>query len=91
MVDKQTQLETSWLEEGDAIIGILTNVGSVDAGDVPLNREGSQEFLHLALRFAKNRSTSSCKGRNGSGGGSIEFLMHLLRIQAAKKARLARR
>ena len=52
-----------WLEEGDAIIVILTNVGSVDAGDVPLNREGSQEFLHLALRFAKNRSTSSCKGR----------------------------
>lgn len=53
--------DMDWLDGSDAIVVALANVGSVDAGEVPLRKGGSGEFFRAALRFLKTRAAPSCR------------------------------
>lgn len=52
--------DMDWLEGSDAIVVALANVGSVDAGDVPLQKGGSREFFRAAQLFLKAHGAPSC-------------------------------
>lgn len=53
--------DMDWLEGMDAVVVALANIGSVDAGNVPLRKGGSREFFRAALQFLKVRGAASCR------------------------------
>lgn len=53
--------DMDWLEGSDAIVVALANVGSVDAGEVPLRKGGSRDFFRAALLFLKSHRASFCR------------------------------
>lgn len=52
--------DMDWLEGSDAIVVALANVGSVDAGDVPLRKGGSRGFFRAAQQFLKEHGEPAC-------------------------------
>lgn len=53
--------DMEWIEEADVIVVKLTNVGVVDAGDVPLRKGSSQALLQAAQQFLKKNGRHSCR------------------------------
>jgi D-alanyl-D-alanine carboxypeptidase len=56
--------DLEWLEGGDAVTVSLTNVGTMDAGELPLKAPQGDSFYSLALLFAREAEASECASKN---------------------------
>jgi D-alanyl-D-alanine carboxypeptidase len=54
--------QMEWLEGGDAVFVSLSNVGSIDAGDAPLDRHAALPFVLATIGYLKVARATSCIG-----------------------------
>jgi D-alanyl-D-alanine carboxypeptidase len=55
--------QMEWLDGGDAVFVSLSNVGSIDAGDVPLDRHAALPFVLASLAYVAGVNATRCLGR----------------------------
>jgi D-alanyl-D-alanine carboxypeptidase len=54
--------QMEWLEHGDAVFVSLSNVGSIDAGDVPLDKHAASPFVLATLAYLAAAKATGCIG-----------------------------
>jgi D-alanyl-D-alanine carboxypeptidase len=65
--------QMEWLEGGDAVLVSMSNVGSMDAGDVPLDRRAGLPFVLASLAYMVGVDATGCLGHSSAAlaGNSI--------------------
>jgi D-alanyl-D-alanine carboxypeptidase len=58
--------QMEWLEGGDAVFVSLSNVGSIDAGDVPLDRHAALPFVLASLAYVAAVNVTGCLGHSSA-------------------------
>jgi D-alanyl-D-alanine carboxypeptidase len=58
--------QMEWLEGGDAVFVSLSNVGSIDAGDVPLDRHAALPFVLASLAYMTGVNATRCLGHSSA-------------------------
>lgn len=54
--------DMEWLENGDGVLVSLSNVGSIDAGDVPLDTHAAVPFVLATLAYLAGEKAVGCPG-----------------------------
>lgn len=54
--------QMEWLERGDAVFVSLSNVGSIDAGEVPLDRRAALPFVLATRAYLYGAKATACIG-----------------------------
>jgi len=52
--------QMEWLEKGDAVLVSLSNVGSIDAGEVPLDRHAALPFVLATFTYLASAKATAC-------------------------------
>jgi D-alanyl-D-alanine carboxypeptidase len=52
--------QMEWLEKGDAVFVSLSNVGSIDAGEVPLDRHAALPFVLATFTYLAGANATAC-------------------------------
>jgi hypothetical protein len=55
--------QMEWLEGGDTLFVSLTNIGSIDAGEVPLDRHAALPFVLTSMAYVAGAKATGCIGR----------------------------
>ncbi len=55
--------QMEWLEHGDAVFVSLSNIGSIDAGEVPLDKHAALPFVLATIAYLAGTKATACIGR----------------------------
>jgi CubicO group peptidase (beta-lactamase class C family) len=58
--------QMEWLESGDAVIVSLSNVGSIDGGDAPLDRHAALPFVLATIAYTAAAKATGCLGHSST-------------------------
>ena len=58
--------QMEWVEGGDAVLVSLSNVGSIDAGDVPLDRHAALPFVLASIAYTAGARATRCLGHSST-------------------------